>query len=100
MSKEKVYVYLWPESIEAENAKNYHVIRALYDEDKKSLTFSRSRETLDGNCTAKRVAELGRCKIFRNSKAHMRTFLAQRQNEGDEVCANCVRYFYADDDDR
>lgn len=92
----EVYVYLYPENMEAAEPVNCHVIEAKYDEENNRLTFPPDRICLDGQYKKKVNTTIKRGQIQPHDDDYMRIFLAERQNAGDQVCANCVRYFYAD----
>ena len=92
-----IYFYLRPEDMEATNAKNYHIIKAKYDK-YNGLTFPYERKALDGQFYKKRsLTSIHSEQIRPDDIDELRMFLAARQNSGDEVCANCIRRLYADD---
>lgn len=91
-----VYVYLYPENMEADDPVNCHVIEAEYDEATNNLSFPYGRTTLDGQYKKKLRTTINKSQVQPHDDDHMRVFLARKQNSGDQVCANCVRYFYAD----
>lgn len=94
--KKQVYVYLYPSDMDAENPQNYHVIEGWYDNVTNTYTFSKDRRALDGKFKIEIHPNIVDEQRHPHDEAHMRFFLAEEQNSGREVCANCVKRFYAD----
>lgn len=97
MSK-KIFIYLEPVDMDAENSENFHVIEARYDEEEEKFYFPKGYMTLDGLYEMNPKATILERQVHPYNHAHMRKFLAERQNEGEKVCANCVKRFYAEND--
>lgn len=91
-----VYVYLYPQDMDARDAKNYHVIMAKYDK-YYGLRFPYGHTALDGQFDIENENNIAPSQIISDDINEVREFLAEKQNSGDEVCANCVRRLYADD---
>lgn len=91
-----VYVYLYPQNMDAINAENFHIIEAEYDAQINNIRFPYGITALDGQFDMKPKTRINKEQILPHNDDQMRVFLAERQNYGDQVCANCVRHFYAD----
>ena len=92
-----VYVFLEPCDMDAENPKNYHVIKAKQDDSTGALSYPYGNEALCERWKKKHDADIRSYQVKSVDDSKMRTFLAEKQNDGNEVCANCVKHFYADD---
>ena len=92
-----VYVYLDPIDMDAKKSENYHVIKAKQDDKTDEISFPEGLFALCDRWKKKRDADIRPYQAKPADDRKMRIFLAEKQNEGNEVCANCVKYFYADD---
>lgn len=92
-----VYVVLYPVDMEAAAPKNYHVIKAKQDDSTGALSYPYGNEALCERWKKKHDADIKSHQVMPIDNSRMRTFLAEKQNCGKEVCANCVKRFYADD---
>ena len=92
-----VYVFLKPENMAAEEPKNYHVIEAQFDDQNNKLMYNHGSSAICECCSVAPSACIDLAQLKEHSDNAMRTFLAQQQNLGKQVCANCVKHFYADE---
>ena len=90
------YVLLKPDSMDTANAKNYHVIEARFNTDTNTLSFPDGRTVVCRNWEMKSGASVDSSQIVPRNDDKLRLCLAEEQNAGKRICANCAKHFYAD----
>ena len=93
-----VYVLLKPENMDTVNSQNYHVIEAQQDSDTKALSYPSGRTVRCGSWEKKSRITIADSQIIPRNDNNLRLRLAEEQNAGKKICANCVKHFYADDE--
>lgn len=100
-TKHSCYIFLRPEDINGENPENYHLIEGEYTEEHGEIIDI----SIDGwytvcnGCKRKgKLTRIPRAHILEKNDDTVRLFLAEQQNVGKRVCGNCVKHFYADDE--
>lgn len=93
-----IYVFLRPEDIDGGDPQNHHVIEARQDSETGEITYPNGLATICNGCTKKRNLTIPTAHIIPRDDENIRSFLAEKQDEGKQTCANCVRHFYADND--
>lgn len=96
----EVYVLLPPEHVEANDAKNYHILDAERDDVSGAFSYPHGTRTLCNGYEKKDGARINNDRRFAHNDNLMRTKLAELQNSDTQICANCVKHFYADDDSK
>ena len=91
------YVLLDRVDMDTTKSKNCHVIIAKQDVITGELTFPRNRKVLCDNWEMEVDASIHPTQIFPADDEAFRKTLAKKQNEGMQICANCVKHFYAAD---
>ena len=91
-----VYVLLKPDNMDAANAQNHHVIKAQQDSDTKALYFPRNRKVVCESWEMKARTSVHESQIYSRNDDNLRLLLAEKQNDGVRICANCAKHFYAD----
>lgn len=89
------YVVLDPADMDAVEPKNHHVIKAWKDRNTGALSYPDGYTVLDGEFDMDPQADIRRYQILPKDDSALRTALANMQNEGESVCGNCARHFYA-----
>lgn len=85
-----------PEYIESDSERNIHVVEARVKTDGNGNTSARPIPTRKTMCGPLRLIAGGRmCLIASTSANEIRTEICRLQNEGHEVCGQCVARFYA-----
>ena len=92
-----VYVLLKPENMDTVNSQNYHVIEARYDADTQELSFPEGMTVICRNWEMKSRTRVNPSQIVPRNDNNLRLRLAEEQNAGKKICANCAKHFYADD---
>ena len=94
--KKYVYVLLKPDNMDTANARNYHVIKAKQDIDTGALSYPDGTTVMCGSWEKKTNASVLPSQVHPFDDENMRLVLAEKQNDGLPICANCAKHFYAD----
>lgn len=94
--KKDVYILLKPDNMDAANARNYHVIKAKKDLDTGTYTYPDGTTVMCGSWEKKSGITIANAQVHPFDDANMRLVLAEKQNDGLPICANCAKHFYAD----
>ena len=93
-----IYVLLDPVDMDTDDSQNHHIIRAKKDEKTGDLTFPSNRKVLCENWKKKSDATILPTQELPFDENDLRVRIAEEQNAGKELCANCVKHLYADNE--
>ena len=101
MSKIQTYVFVEPEYIEAEDAKNIHIFEANYDnEENKVYVKNPNCYSCCGRCSVKKYwkcLKMASGNSLEEKRKDARRIAKEFEDIGRTVCGQCVSTFYNND---